>query len=115
MRGRRCSAARAPDGGRPKARSEWEEQEKQHALRESQLFASGGEFDYEPRHYAWCAAFTPLDDAAKASNGDRVALEAILASGRARLDPVTGAVVPFYTLCERANPRGDCEAYEPRA
>ena len=97
-----------------KAHAEWLQQEKQHAEREAQLVASGAQFTYEPHHYAWCAAFTPIELVRKANAGDQAALAQLMQNGHATLDPVTGEVSAMYALCRRMNPRGMCERYEPR-
>lgn len=95
-----------------KAYNEWQQQEKQHAEREAQLVASGGIFTYEPHHYAWCAAFTPVDLVTKANTGDQAGLEDLLQTGSAIINPVTGQVSPIYALCLRMNARGDCQKHE---
>jgi hypothetical protein len=97
-----------------KAYSEWQQQDKQHAEREAQLVASGSPFTYEPHHYAWCAAFTPLELVAKANSGDDGAITELMRAGGASINPVSGAVTPIYALCLRLNPRGDCQKHEPR-
>ena len=97
-----------------KAQSEWQQQEKQHAEHEAQLVASGGAFNYEPHHYAWCAAYTPVDLVAKANAGDQAALAQLMQEGHATLNPVSGEVSPIYALCLRMNPRGACAKYEQR-
>lgn len=97
-----------------KARTEWQQQEKQHAEREAQLVASGGAFTYEPHHYAWCAVFTRRDLAERANAGDRTSLEELMRQGGATMNPVTGEVTPIYALCLRMNPRGTCDRYESR-
>jgi hypothetical protein len=108
------SSAELQTSGGLKAYGEWQQQEKQHAEREAQLVSSGGAFTYEPHHYAWCAAFTPLDLATKASAGDQPSLAELMRVGGATIHPVTGKISPIYSLCLRSNPRGDCDKYEPR-
>jgi hypothetical protein len=97
-----------------KAYVEWQQREKQHAEREAQLVAAGGVFTYEPRHYAWCAALTSSDllDPRQPCPADEI--HALLRSGAATLDPVSGRIFPVYVLCARANVRGDCTRHEAR-
>jgi hypothetical protein len=95
-----------------KAETEWQQQERQHAERESQLLAAGLPFTYEPHHYAWCDAFTRADLARRAGGGDQEALAELIATRAGRVNPVTGEVTPFYALCARMNPEGRCERYE---
>ena len=95
-----------------KAYTEWQQQEKQHAERETQLYKSGEAFTYEPRHYAWCAAYTPTELVGKANEGDEAALAQLMKEGHANFDPVTGEVTAIYALCRRMNPRGGCEKHE---
>lgn len=44
-----------------KAQLEWEQQDQQRKFTELQRFEEGRPFNYEPYHYYWCEAFTPLD------------------------------------------------------
>lgn len=44
-----------------KAKLEWEQQDMQRRFIEQQRIEEGKLFDYEPYHYSWCDAFTPLD------------------------------------------------------
>jgi hypothetical protein len=106
------SSAELQTAGGLKAFSEWQQQEKQHADREAQLYASGEAFTYEPHHYAWCAFYTPIDLVKKANTGDESALEQLIREGHARFNPVTGEVSAIYALCRRMNPRGGCEKHE---
>jgi hypothetical protein len=108
------SAEELQTAGGLKARSEFQQQEKQHAEREAQLVAANGAFTYEPHHYAWCDAYTRVDLAAQASAGDGTALAQVVQGGLGVLNPVTGAVSPVYALCLRMNPRGTCEKHESR-
>jgi hypothetical protein len=108
------SAADLQTAGGLKAQGEWQQQEKQHAEREAQVYASGQPFTYEPHHYAWCAAYTPLDLVTKANAGDQAALAQLMQEGHATLNPVSGEVSPIYALCVRMNPRGACGKHEQR-
>jgi hypothetical protein len=108
------SSAELQTAGGLKAQSEWQQQERQHAEREAQLYASGDAFTYEPHHYAWCAAYTPIELVEQANTGDEGALAQLMQEGHARLDPVTGEISAIYALCRRMNPRGTCERHEPR-
>ena len=94
-----------------KARMEWEQQEKQHLAREEQMVAGNKAFTYEPHHYAWCAAYTQLEDVKKATAGDEDALARLMQSGGANLNPVTGELTPIYALCLRMNPTGGCDKH----
>lgn len=107
------SSAELQTAGGLKAQTEWQEQEKQHSEGERQLFHSGGAFTYEPRHYAWCAAYTPIELVKAANGGDGVVLAQLMRDGGASLDPVSGEVSAIYALCKRMNPRGECEKHEP--
>ena len=95
-----------------KSQMDWEQQEKQHLAREEQMVAGNKAFTYEPHHYAWCAAYTQLDDVKKAAEGDEAALAALIQHGGASMNPVTGEVTPIYALCLRMNPTGSCEKHE---
>lgn len=95
-----------------KAQTEWQQREKQHAEHESQMVAAGQPFTYEPHHYAWCAAFTPIRLAERAAAGDEPALAELLSTRAGQINPVTGEVAAFYALCVRMNPEGRCEHYE---
>ena len=108
------SSTELQTAGGLKARTEWQQQEKQHAEREAQLVASGVAFTYEPHHYAWCAAYTNLDLARQASAGDSASLEKLMQEGGGTINPVTGEVSPVYALCLRMNTRGACERYDAR-
>ena len=95
-----------------KARIEWQQQEKQHAERETQLVSSGAAFTYEPHHYAWCAYYTRVEVVTAANAGDAEAMSELARKGGAVLNPVTGEFTPIYALCTRMNPRGVCEHHE---
>ena len=97
-----------------KAHSDFQEQQKQHAMREEQLLASGRPFLYEPHHHAWCSTYTRLDLVSQARDGSSDALEQLIREGGAMLNPVNGELTAIYALCSRMNPRGMCEKYEPR-
>src|SRR5580765_2666471 len=103
------SSTELQTAGGLKARTEWQQQEKQHAEREAQLVASGGAFTYEPHHYAWCAAYTRHDLVQRAASGDQASLAELMQQGGATISPVTGEITPIYALCLRMNPRGTCE------
>ena len=97
-----------------KAYGEWQQREKQHAEREAQLMAAGGAFTYEPRHYAWCRAFTPTELLDRPDALDEATLDLLMQEGRAVMNPVTGVVAPVYAVCVRVNARLDCQRHEPR-
>lgn len=107
-------SAELQTAGGLKARSEWQQQEKQHAEREAQLVAADAAFMYEPHHYAWCAAYTRVELVSGANAGDAAALAELMRHGGGSLNPVTGEVTPIYALCLRMNPRGACERHEAR-
>lgn len=97
-----------------KAYGEWQQQEKQHAERESQLVRDRQAFTYEPHHYAWCAAFTQLALVEKANAGDLENFTELMRTRSATVHPVTGKISAIYALCLWKNEQGDCEAYDPR-
>src|SRR5688572_3217424 len=82
-----------------KARTEWDQQQRQRAQQEQQRLASGIPFDYEPHHFAWCAAYTEVELAKRARKGDTEALNTLLNSGMGTINPVTGEVSLVYVLC----------------
>jgi hypothetical protein len=100
--------------GALKARTEWEQQNKQHAERELQLLSSNQQFTYEPHTVPWCASYTKLDDVEKANAGDQEAVARLMQQGGAVVDAVSGKFSPIYAVCIRMNPRGTCERYEHR-
>lgn len=106
-------AAELQSPGVLKARTEWDQQQRQRAQQEQQRLASGIPFDYEPHHFAWCAAYTQTDLARRARKGDEEALRALLEQGMGAINPVTGEISLIYVLCAQANPTGNCERYEP--
>jgi hypothetical protein len=108
------SSAELQTAGGLKARSDWEQQEKQHLQHEEQMVAAGTAFTYEPHHYAWCDAYTRLDLVEKASAGDQGALAELMQQRLATMNPVTGELTPVYALCLRMNPTASCERHEPR-
>jgi hypothetical protein len=108
------SSADLQTAGGLKARSEWEQQEKQHLQHEEQMVAAGTAFTYEPHHYAWCDAYTRLDLVARATAGEQAALAELMQQRLATMNPVTGELTPVYALCLRMNPTGQCERHEPR-
>lgn len=63
-----------------KAQTEWDQQEHERAEEELRRFQAGDRFDYEPMHYAWCWAYTNMDeqdwpaiqDAIAANDGQRI-------------------------------------------
>jgi hypothetical protein len=112
-RPRLFGSAELQSPGGLKAQTEWDQQEKQHAERESQMLAAGRPFAYEPHHYAWCAALTRTDLAERAAAGDQQALGELVSTRAGQVNPVTGEVAPFYALCVRMNPEGRCARYEP--
>lgn len=97
-----------------KSQVEWDQQRRQRAQQETQRVAAGLPFEYEPHHFAWCAAFTPLDLAQRASKGDAAALSELMATGAGVINPVSGEVSPIYALCVQKNPAADCPRYEPK-
>jgi len=97
-----------------KAKTEWEQQERQRAEQEAQRLAAGQPFDYEPHSYPWCANFTRLDLVKKANGNDADALATLMREGGAVMDPVSGKVTAIYVLCAQINPTGQCSSYEPR-
>jgi hypothetical protein len=97
-----------------KAQVEWDQQRRQRAQQETQRVAAGLPFEYEPHHFAWCAAFTPLDLAHRASKGDPAALSELMAQGAGVINPVTGEVGPIYALCVQKNADGQCQRYEAK-
>jgi hypothetical protein len=106
------SASELQTAGGLKARIEWQQQEKQHAEREAQLVGAGAPFTYEPHHYAWCAYYTDLELVRAANAGDAEAIEQLMHTSSAVLDPVSGEFTPIYALCRRMNPEGACEHHE---
>ncbi len=45
-----------------KAKLEWDEKQRQRAQQERQRVEAGLPFDYEPHHYAWCLAYTYINE-----------------------------------------------------
>jgi hypothetical protein len=108
------TSAELQTAGGLKALGEWEQQEKQHANRETLMVGNGDPFTFEPHHYAWCAFYSRLALVEAANGGDEDAAATLMREGGASLIPVSGAWTPFYALCQRMNPKGDCEKHEPR-
>src|SRR5262245_2441244 len=100
--------------GALKAQTEWNNEMKQRAQLEFARLQSRQPFEYEPHHYAWCAHFTQIELVLNAQKGDTAAIEALMASGGATLNPVTGEIGALYHLCAWHNENGDCAAYEPK-
>lgn len=48
-----------------------------------------------------------------ARKGDRSAIQGLMLTGAAGMNPVTGEVLPVYGLCARINPSGECPLFEP--
>jgi hypothetical protein len=97
-----------------KAQLELLQQERQRAEAEQRRFFANVVFDYQPFNYPWCARYTPLEQVEQARAGDEALLRELLDTGKAVFNPVTGELNPVYAVCERQNPRGECEGYEPR-
>ena len=97
-----------------KQQLEWVQLQRQREEAEQRRFMEGGVFDYEPFTYAWCAYFTEIDNAKKASAGDESLLTDLLDRGVVNVNPVTGEITPIYALCNRHNPQAECKRYEPR-
>jgi hypothetical protein len=95
------------------SQNKWDEEQVQRAKEEMQRFQARQPFEYEPHHYAWCHAYTAVDLVDKAKAGDAAALNEVMASGGATMNPVTGELSPLYILCALMNPDGRCERYEP--
>jgi hypothetical protein len=97
-----------------KAQLEWLQQQRQRAEAEQRRFFANVIFDYEPYNYPWCARYTPLEQVQQARDGDDNLLQELVDTGKAVFNPVTAELNPTYAVCERVNPRGECEGYEPR-
>lgn len=97
-----------------KAKTEWDQQQRQRAQIEQARFEANQPFDYEPYHFAWCAAYTRIDLVARAEAGDAAALDELATAGGATMDPVTGRIAPLYQLCGWLNPSARCERWQPR-
>jgi hypothetical protein len=91
---------------------EWVQQERQREEAEQRRYMAGGAFDYEPFNYPWCASYTRVEDVEKARAGDDALLMDLVERGLAVLNTVTGDILPVYVLCDRMNPRAECERYE---
>jgi hypothetical protein len=50
---------------------------------------------------------------ARARSGDRGAIQGLMVTGTAGMNPVSGEVLPVYGLCARINPTGECPLFEP--
>ena len=95
------------------AQNKWDEERRQRAKEEMQRMQARHAFEYEPNHYAWCAAFTIGEElVAKAQAGDEAALQQVMTAGGATMDPVSGELKRLYILCQWKNPDGRCEQYE---
>lgn len=97
-----------------KQQLEWVQQERQREEADQRRFMAGAAFDYEPFGYPWCDFYTKMEEVDQARGGDESVLGELLDGGFANLNPVTGEITPIYMLCDRLNPRADCEKYEPR-
>jgi hypothetical protein len=97
-----------------KQQLEWVQQQRQREEAEQRRFMSGGAFDYEPFGYPWCDHYTKVAAVENARAGNDSLLRNLIDSGLANFNPVTGEITPIYVLCDRVNPRGDCEFYESR-
>jgi hypothetical protein len=97
------------------AQNKWDEEQRQRAKEEQQRYVAQQPFESEPHHYAWCAAYTMIDDVEKARAGDENAKATLMKSGGALFNPVTGEISPLYILCAWMNPEGRCERYEPKS
>jgi hypothetical protein len=91
------------------AAQKWHEAEKEQAEREQAMFLQGEPFLVEPQHFAWCAKLTRIDLADAATHGDAVARKELLRLNAGLIDPVTGAAMPVYAICKRANPSANCQ------
>jgi hypothetical protein len=97
-----------------KAQVEWEQQRRQRAQQETQRVAANIPFDYEPHHFAWCAAYTRLDLVARAKADDAGALTELMAEGAGTINPVTGDIGAIYALCIQKNPEANCPKFEAK-
>jgi hypothetical protein len=97
-----------------KAQTEWDQENRQRAQQELQRFRAQQPFEYEPHHYAWCAAYTKVDLVERARAGDKAAFEELMQKGGGCFDPVTGEISPLYVLCAWVNPSGQCADYVER-
>ncbi len=97
-----------------KAKTEWDQQQRQRAQLEMARAEAHHPFDYEPHHYAWCNHYTQVALVDSANAGDRAALAKLLGSGGATMDPVTGRIKPLYQLCAWMNPTGQCPSWTSR-
>ena len=97
-----------------KAQVEWDQERKQRAQVELQRYLAREPFDYEPHNYEWCAKFTPVDQIKTVQADDRDALEKLMSTGGATLNPVTGQITALYILCGWKNEDGRCSAHEPK-
>jgi hypothetical protein len=77
------------------AQLQWEQSWTQRAKQEQLRVEAGKEFVYEPYAYDWCQLFT--------DRRDRI------------INPTTGELLTVYVICNRQNPRGDCEEMQPIA
>jgi hypothetical protein len=100
--------------GALKAQTEWNNNIKQRAQLEFARFQSRQPFEYEPHHYAWCAHFTQIDLVTRAEGGDSAAIEQLMRTGGAIMNPVTGELGALYELCAWHNENADCDKYEPK-
>ena len=97
------------------AQTKWDDEQRQRANDEQQLFVDRQPFESEPHHYAWCAAYSMVDEVERARAGDETAKAALMKSDGVVFNPVTGEMSPLYILCAWMNPDGRCERYEPQA
>ncbi len=76
-------------------RSRWEADQRRRREREDALAAAGEAFDFEPRYYDWCRAWT----------------EAI---GARSVDMIHGTSRPLHQLCLYHNREGNCPRFAAR-
>jgi hypothetical protein len=85
---------------------------------EDQRVKVGSEvFLSEPRFFPWCRKLTPSKQEVEAirrawTAGNDQLVQAY--DRRIAIDYAKGIVMPIYVVCARANPRGECAAFERR-
>lgn len=99
--------------------NDWLEDEFSKRKIEESRVAEGYPLDYRPRFFSWCKKLTLSEEKANRicdelmAGNDADAREA-LKEGQIVIDYANGIVLPIYVICTRANPHGNCGAFEPR-
>jgi len=96
-----------------KAQIEWDQERKQRVQHEMLRYAQREPFSYEPHNYPWCAAYSNIELVERARKGNQEALQQLMETGGATMNPVSGEINALYVLCAWMNPECQCPRYEP--